>query len=101
MRNAPSVERIVLRITMTIHIPDDLASALEGVAVAQRKSAEQVALDSLRSLFDRASSPEIVLQTVRALPHPSAAAVDDLEAAIASGRLPVSDMGAFDKWQAE
>ena len=45
---------------MTIQIPDDLARRLEGIAAAQQKSVEQVALDSLRSLFDQASSPEIV-----------------------------------------
>ena len=86
---------------MTLHIPDDLARGLEGIAAAQRKSVEQVALDGLRSLFDRMTSPEIVLRTVRELPHPTAAAVDDLEAAIAAGRLPVRDLGAFDKWPAE
>lgn len=86
---------------MTIHIPDDLARGLEGIAAAQQRSVEQVALDSLRSLFDRASSPQVVLRTVRALPHPSAAAVDDLEAAIAGARLPVRDGGAFDGWPPE
>jgi len=35
---------------MTIQIPDDIARGLEGVAAAQQKSVEQVALDSLRSL---------------------------------------------------
>jgi len=86
---------------MTIHIPDELARGLEGIAAAQRKSVEQVALDTLRSLFDRASSPEVILRTVRALPHPSAAAVDDLEAAIAAARLPVRDAGDFDEWPAQ
>ncbi len=81
---------------MTIQIPDDLARGLEGIAAAQQKSVEQVALESLRALFDQASSPEAVLRTVRALPHPSAAAVDDLEAAIAAARLPVHDQGTFD-----
>jgi hypothetical protein len=81
---------------MTLHIPDDLARSLEATAAAQRKSVEQVALESLRSLFDRASSPELVLRTVRELPHPTAVAVDDLEAAIAAARLPVPDRGAFD-----
>jgi predicted transcriptional regulator len=81
---------------MTIQIPDDLARGLEGIAVAQRKSAEQVAVDSLRSLFGPASSPEAILRAVRELPHPSVAAVDDLEAAIAAARLPVSEQGAFD-----
>ena len=82
---------------MTIRIPDDLARGLEGIAAAQQKNVEQVALDSLRGLFDRASSPEAVLRAARKLPHPSAAAVDDLEAAIAAGRLPVSDQGTFDR----
>jgi hypothetical protein len=82
---------------MTIHIPDDLACGLQEIAAAQQKSVEQVALESLRSLFDRASSPEAVLRAVRELPHPSVAAVDDLDAAIAAARLPVSDQGAFDR----
>ena len=86
---------------MTIQIPDDLARGLEGIAAAQHKSVEQVALDSLRSLFDRATSPRVVLRAVRDLPHPSAAAVDDLEAVIAAARLPVGDQGAFDRWPPE
>ena len=36
---------------MTIQIPDDLARGLEGIAAAQQKSVEQVALDSLRCLL--------------------------------------------------
>ncbi|MGO4880188.1 MAG: hypothetical protein ACLP59_05130 [Bryobacteraceae bacterium] len=83
---------------MTIQIPDEIAHGLEGIAAAQQKSVEEVALDGLRSLLDRASSPEILLQVLRKLPHPSASAVDDLEAAIAASRLPVRDQGAFDKW---
>ncbi len=83
---------------MTIQIPDDLARGLEGIAAAQHKSVEQIALESLRSLFDRVSSPEVVLRAVRELSHPSAAAVDDLAAAIAAARLPVRDHGAFDRW---
>ncbi len=82
---------------MTIQIPDDLARSLEGIAAAQKKSVEQVALEGLRSLFDGASSPAAVLRAVRELPHPSAEAVDDLEAAIVSARLPVRDQGAFDR----
>jgi hypothetical protein len=81
---------------MTIQIPDDLARGLEGIAAAQQKSVEQVALDGLRSLFDKASSPEVVLRAVRQLSLPSVAAVDDLDAAIADAQLPVRDPGAFD-----
>lgn len=83
---------------MTIQIPDDLARGLEGIAMAQRKSVEQLALESLRALFDNASSPEAVLRFLRELPHPSPGAVDDLEAAIEGARLPVHDQGAFDRW---
>jgi hypothetical protein len=74
---------------VTIQIPDDLAHGLEGLAALQRKSIEQIAVESLRQLFDEQSSPEAILLAVRSLPHPSAAAVDDLEAAIISARLPV------------
>ncbi len=81
---------------MTIQIPDDLALSLQGIAAAQQKSVEQLALESLRTLFDKASSPETVLRAIRELPHPSAAAVDDLDAAIAAARLPVRDGSAFD-----
>jgi hypothetical protein len=93
-QGASGVERMVL---VTIQIPDDLARGLEGIAAAQRKTVEQVALESLLSLFDKSSSPEAVLRSVRGLPHPSPAAVDDLEAAIADARLPVSDEGAFER----
>ena len=86
---------------MTIQIPDDLARDLEGIAAAHKKSVEQVAVERLRSLFERASSPATLLQAVRGLPHPSPSAVDDLDDAIASARLPVHDRGAFDRWPQE
>lgn len=70
---------------MTIQIPGDVARELEGIAAARRKSVEQVAVDSLRQLFERQSSPAAVLRAIRQLPHPSAAAVDDLETAIFAG----------------
>jgi hypothetical protein len=81
---------------MTIQIPYDLAHGLEGIAAAQHKSVEQVAVESLRSLVTRSGSPEVLLRAFRELRHPSAAALDDLEAAIAAGRLPVRDEGIFD-----
>ena len=82
---------------LTIQIPDDLATGLKGIASAQKMSVEQVALERLSSLVDRASSPEAVLRAVRKLLHPSPPAVDDLDAAIAAARLPVGDQGAFDR----
>jgi len=82
---------------LTIQLPDDLARGLEGIASAQKKSVEQVALERLGSIFDKATSPEAVLRALRKLPHPSSSAVDDLDAAIAAARLPVSAQGAFDR----
>lgn len=82
---------------MTIQIPDDLARGLKGLAAAQHKTVEQVALEGLRSLFERASSPNAVLREVRGLRHPSAAAVDDLEVAIASGQIRVRDVDPFER----
>lgn len=92
---ARDFERMVSGNEMTIQIPDDLARGLEGMASEQKKTVEQLALDSLRLLFDQASSPEAVLRLVRRLTHPSAAAVDDLEAAILSARLPVGEQDTF------
>lgn len=97
MHERAGVEIMTLSGKMTIQIPDDLARGLEGIAAEQRKSVEQVAVESLRRLLDQASSPEAVLRYIRGLPHPSAAAVDDLEAAISSARLPVRDKGTFDE----
>jgi hypothetical protein len=42
------------------------------------------------------ASPQAILRSLRNLPHPSPAAVDDLDATIAAARLPMNDDGAFD-----
>jgi hypothetical protein len=84
---------------MTIQIPDDLARDLEGIAALQRKSVEQIAVENLRLLLDQSRSPGAILQFVRTLRHPSAAAVDEMDAAIESARLAVSDKGTFDELQ--
>ena len=67
-----------------IQIPDDLARCLEEVAAAQRKSVEQVALDSLRSLLDKK------LACGRIANGPKAA----------TAQAP-RDQGAFDEWPTE
>ena len=82
---------------MTIQIPDDLARGLEGIAASQQKSVQQLAVERLQALLDRPTSPGSVLRTIQALPHPSPAAVDELDEAIAAGRLPVGDHGVFDR----
>lgn len=72
---------------MTIRIPDDLARGLAGIAAAEQKSIEQLAVERLRSIFNRPRSPQSLLRTIQSLPHPSHAAVDGLDAAIAHYRL--------------
>lgn len=84
-------------VEMTIQIPDDLARNLEGIAAARKKSVEQLAIESLQSLLGKPVSPASLLRTIQALPHPSTAAVDALDAAIADGRLPVREEGEFDR----
>jgi predicted transcriptional regulator len=105
MQAASGLERMVIRIDLmtqlTLQIPDDLARGLESIAAMQKKSVEQVAVERLRSLVNRTGSPEAVLRAMREPPHLSSSAIDELEAAIASGRLPVRDQGAFDSQSTE
>jgi hypothetical protein len=42
-------------------------------------------------------SPGSLLRAIQALPHPTPAAVDDLDEAIAASRLPVRNDGVFDR----
>ena len=81
---------------MTIQIPNDLACRLSEVAAAQHKSVEQVAVEQLRFLDVRLTSPGYLLGVIRGLARPSEGAVDDLEAAIAAQILPVREDGLFD-----
>jgi len=78
---------------LIIEVPDDLVRSLEGIATAQRKSIQQLALEGLSLLVEvvpgpRAGSPAAVLRAMPPPPHPSSADVDELDAAIAAGRLP-------------
>ena len=82
-------------ISMSIDIPDDFARRLEVVAAAQKKPS-RISREAAGSLIDRPTSPQAILKAARDLPHPSPAAVDDLDAAIASSRLPVREQGIFD-----
>jgi len=85
---------------LTIEMPDDLARSLEGIAAAQRKSVQQLALERLSSLVEvapepRAGSPAAILRVMQEPPHPSFADVDELDRAIAGGRLPVRSGDLF------
>src|SRR5258708_6728950 len=79
---------------LNIEMPDDLARSLEEFAAARCKSVQQLALEQLSSLVEaipqpRVGSPAAILRAMHEPPHPSSADVDDLDAAIAAGRLPV------------
>jgi hypothetical protein len=86
--------------SLTIEMPDDLVSGLEAIAAAQRKSVQQLALERLSSLVEvspepRSGSSAALLRVMQAPPHPSAADVDELDAAIAAGRLPIRTRDLF------
>jgi hypothetical protein len=85
---------------LIIEVPDDLVRSLEGIAAAQRKSVQQLALEGLSSLVGvipeaRVGSPAAVLRAMQEPPHPSSADVDELDAAIAAGRLPIRTRDFF------
>ena len=85
---------------LIIEIPDDLVRSLAGIAAAQRKSVQQLALEQLSSLVEvipepRAGSPAAVLRVMQEPPYPSSTDVDELDAAIAAGRLPIRTRDLF------
>lgn len=85
---------------LIIEVPDDLARSLEGIAAAQHKSVQQLAIERLSSLLEvspehSAGSPAAVLRAMREAPHLSVSDVDELDAAIAGGRLPVQTQRLF------
>ena len=85
---------------MIIEVPDDLARSLEEIAAAQHKSIQQVAIERLRSLCEVNPEPAdgsaaAVLRAVHEPPHLSVSDVDELDAAIAGGRLPVRTQRLF------
>jgi hypothetical protein len=85
---------------LIIEVPDDLARSLEGIAAAQHKSIQQLAIERLRSLLevgpeDRVGTATAVLRAMHEPPHLSAADVDELDAAIGAGRLPVQTHSLF------
>jgi len=85
---------------LTIELPDDLVRNLEGIAAAQRKSVQQLALDQLSALVGgipepHAGSPAAVLLAMREPPYPTSEDVAELDAAITAGRLPVRDRELF------
>jgi hypothetical protein len=85
---------------VTITMPDDLVRSLEDIAVAQHKTVQQLAVEQLQSFVETAGdplagSPAAVLKALQKPPHPTAEDVAELEAAIASGRIPIRTPDVF------
>ena len=85
---------------LIIEMPDELVRSLAGMAAAQRKSVQQLALEQLSSLVEaapgpRAGSPAAVLRVMQEPPHLSSTDVDELDAVIAAGRLPIRARDLF------
>ena len=85
---------------LIIELPDDLVLSLEGIAAAQRKSIQQLALERLSSLVEispapRAGSPAAILRVMQEPPHPNLADVEELDRVIAAGRLPIRTRDLF------
>ena len=85
---------------LIIEVPDHLVRSLAGIAAAQRKSVQQLALEQLSSLVEvapgpPAGSPAAVLRVMQESPHLSSADVDELDAVIAAGRLPIRARDLF------
>jgi len=81
---------------LTIELPDELVRSLEGIAAAQQKSVQQLALEKLRSLVEGVTgSSAALLRAMQEPPHLTAVDVDALDEAIAGGRLPVQARDLF------
>jgi hypothetical protein len=85
---------------LNIEVPDDLVRSLEGIAAAQRKGIQQLALERLKSLVEvtpdaRVGSPTTVLRVIEEPPRLSSADVDELDAAVLAGRLPIRTRDLF------
>lgn len=85
---------------LIIEMPDDLARGLEGIAAAQHKSVQQLAVERLTLLVEsdpeyRVGSAATILRVMQEPPHLSVSDVDELDAAIAAGQLPVQTPDLF------
>jgi hypothetical protein len=74
--------------------------SLQGIAASQQRSVEQVAVERLRTLVlesagQRMGSAAALLGAIRELPRLSGSDVEELEAVIRKGRLPVNSSGVF------
>ncbi|HZS44862.1 MAG TPA: hypothetical protein VFC63_07140 [Blastocatellia bacterium] len=84
---------------LTIQIPEPLAQHLAHLAAEQKKSVEQVAVEHLTYALapeNLAGSPAAILRAIKEPPHLTEEDIAELERAIESGRMPLSERGIFD-----
>jgi hypothetical protein len=87
---------------LTIHIPDDLASRIKGIASEEHKTVQEWAVERLNSILQtngerRPGSAQAILSVLQEPPRLSSADTDELDAAIAAGRLPVEERDVFER----
>jgi plasmid stability protein len=85
---------------LIIELPDDLARSLQGIAAANHKSLQQLAIEGLRSLVHDTSgypsgSAAAVLRAAQEAPHPTASDMDEFDAILAGSRLSVQSPELF------
>ena len=77
--------------SLVIELPDELARDLERIAAAESKTVQELAVERLRTAIEDEPAPgtlDAIRRAMREPPHVTAADVAELEAAIASGKLP-------------
>jgi hypothetical protein len=87
-------------VNLTLEMPDELAGTLEGIAAIQHMSIQQFALARLSALVPANTAPRLgsaaaILRVMHESPRLSTADVDEMDAAIKAGRLPVRANGLF------
>jgi len=84
---------------LIIEMPEDLARSLQEIAAAQNKSVQEFAIEGLRSLVDfspeRDGSSAALLRVMREPPHPPASDLDEFDAILAAGRMPIRTREVF------
>ena len=84
---------------LSIELPEDLARSLSAMAAQRHISLQQLAIDRLRIFADnegaRLGSGSALARAAEKAPHLSSADVEELEAAIAEGRIPVRTRELF------
>lgn len=85
---------------LILELPDELARALARIAAEQQQTIQQFALERLSSLAGigheaKLGSAAAVLQAMNEPPHLTPSDVDELDAAIATGQLPVQICDLF------